>query len=274
MNRKSLIIFAFLFLLIGLITTGCEKEKIVESTEYIHDIEYVNTPADTIFKIDTVFKSDTTTTTTTVIDTVIILDSSTVSDTIFINDTTIMTITDSIAVFDTVTQIINNYDTVIIADTINTIEYNYDTLIVADTINTVEYIHDTISVTDTVQVSQNIPNEFLAFTALQYYSDPMVIEATTAEYGITGGYIFYLSAYQHSMTKQSTSVYDIYGYIDFWTTDWSDFYAYEYYWRMTYIGGDPADPLNWQISDPPAFNSSNTPGLNVIQKNEDANLLK
>ncbi len=258
MVRKPLIIFAFLFLLLGLIISGCDKERIVESTEYIHDIEYVQIPADTVFKIDTVFKLDTTTSTTTIFDTVIIQDSSTVTDTIFLNDTTVVTITDSIIVFDTITQTINNYDTVIISDTINTIEY----------------IHDTISITDTVQVNQNTPNEFLAFTALQYYSDPIVIEQTTFDYGITNGYIFYLSAYRHSMTKQSSSVYDIYGYIDFWTTNWSDFYAYEYYWRMTYTGGDPADPLNWQISDPPALSSSNTPGLHVIQKNEDANLLK
>ena len=47
MIRSAVLITALIILAMILALPGCEKEKIVESTEYIHDIEYVELPADT-----------------------------------------------------------------------------------------------------------------------------------------------------------------------------------------------------------------------------------
>ena len=66
------------------------------------------------------------------------------------------------------------------------------------------------------------------------------------------------------MTVQSSSVYDIYGYIDYWAPEWADFYSFEYYWRMTYTGGDPTNPNNWDISEPPGYVPNFQPGINMI----------
>ena len=94
--------------------SGCDKEKITESTEYIHDIEYVELPPDTVLITDTVF--------------------------------------------------VGGSDTVNFTDTL----YIYDTTFTHDTIVTV--------ITDTVLTSQCAPNEYLALSALQYYSDPLVLD--------------------------------------------------------------------------------------------------
>jgi len=64
-------------------------------------------------------------------------------------------------------------------------------------------------------------------------------------------------------SSPSTGVYDFYGYIDYWTPDWSGYYLLEYYWRMTYLGGDPTDPNNWRLSDPPAGASGRDSGLKL-----------
>lgn len=176
---------------------GCEKEKIVESTEYIHDIEYVESPPDTVYRVDSVFSSDTVTIHT----------------------------TDTVIVFDTVVQ--------------------------------VEYIHDT------VLTYQCDPNEYLAIAALQYYTDPLVIELVNQEYGYDDGWVFYLSSFQLDLNPVSSDVYDIYGYIDYWTPDWSGFYPLEFYWRLTYTGGDPADLNNWQLSEPISAAADRRPGVRL-----------
>ena len=72
------------------------------------------------------------------------------------------------------------------------------------------------------------------------------------------------STFQLDLTKTSSDIYDIYGFIDYWTPDWSGFYALEFYWRMTYKGGDPADPLNWELSEPATSPGNLQPGLKVI----------
>jgi hypothetical protein len=205
----ALLLGIFIFMAV----TGCDKERIVESTEYIHDIEYVELPPDTVLKIDTVFSSD------------------------------------SVIIYST--------DTLILYDTVAQVSYIYDTVFSHDTIVTV--------ITDTVQMTQCTPNEYLAVTALQYYSDPLVLDLINQEFGINSGWIFYLSAFQLDVTAQSTNVYDIYGYIDYWTDDWSGFYAIEFYWRLTYISGDPAHPGSWQMSDPPTAAPGFKSGIKIIQ---------
>ena len=103
----------------------------------------------------------------------------------------------------------------------------------------------------------------MALTAMQYHTDPLVIALVTAEFGITEGWIFYLSAFQSDFTKQGTSTYDIYGIIDFNTTDFSGAYLIEYFWRMQYTGGDPGDPTNWDILEPPMVSDNFKPGLTI-----------
>ena len=197
---------------------GCNKEKIVTSTEYIHDIEYVETPPDTVFFVDTVVTHDS----------VLVY----AVDTVVLIDTTIQTIVDT----------------------------------VIDTVVTVEHHYDTVVITDTVLTAQCSPNEHFAFAAVQYYSDPLVIELVYQEFGLTDGWVFYLSEFQSDLTVQSSSVYDIYGLIDYWTTDWSGFHPFEYYWRVSFLGGDPADVNNWELSEPPSGASVGTqPGLRVLK---------
>lgn len=188
-----------------LTVAGCDKEKIVESTEYVHNTEYVELPPDTVLLVDTVFTSD--------------------------------------SVFNT--------------DTVVQVDYVYDTVHVYDTVTNV--------ITDTVLMNQCTPNEYLALAALQHYSDPLVMELINQEFNLTDGWIFYLSALQLDLTKHSPEVYDIYGYIDYWTVDWSGFYPLEFYWRLTYSGGDPADPNNWNMSDPPGGAPGYQPGIKMVQ---------
>jgi len=236
-----------------LAVAGCDKEKVVQSTEYVR--EYVQLPPDTVLQIDTVTVSE--------------------SDTVYAVDTVVQThyVVDTVQVHDTVTTVEQHFDTVtvidttFIVDTVETVEnhYYYDTVTVVDTIVTVQNHYDTVNVVDTVYASQCTPNEYLAFAALQYYSDPMVIDAINSEFGVNDGWVFYLSAYQHEVTRQSADTYDIYGLIDYWTPDWSGFYAFEFYWRMHYVGGDPADHSNWEIFEPPGAAPGFEPGLNLSQ---------
>nr|MBN2277397.1 hypothetical protein [candidate division Zixibacteria bacterium] len=214
--KKTLIIAVLLAgFLLFLLVSGCDKERIVESTEYIHDIEYVESPPDTVFMIDTVYNHDSTTVNTT------------------------------------------------------------DTVLIIDTVTQVTYIHDTVTVIenhyDTIQVTQYSPNEYLAIAALQYYTDPMVIDFIYDEFGYDDGWVFYLSSFQLDLTRQSSGVYDIYGYIDYWTPDWSGYYPLEFYWRMVYTGGDPADPDNWDLTDPPSSVAVHTPGIKLTTGNTAAN---
>jgi hypothetical protein len=226
MTRKLLTLSLATILLLILLATGCDKEKIVESTEYIHDVEYIQLPPDTVLRFDTV----------------IINDSITVHD------------VDTVLAWDTVVQVNHVYDTVVVNHTV----------IVHDTVVTVQQHYDTTILIDTVTVQQCTPNQNLAYTALEYYSDELVIQFINQEFGYTDGWVFYLSAYQSEITRQSATVYDLYGYIDYWTPDWSGYYPLEFFWRMTFTGGDPADPDNWAISEPPAAApSGHTPGVRV-----------
>jgi len=197
----------------ALLLAACDKEKLVESTEYVHDIEYVELPADTIYRVDTVFSNDSVT--------------------------------------------IEQVDTVVMSDTIVQVDYVYDTVVITDTLE--------VTVTDTLETLQCNPNEYFAVAALHYYCDPLVIQFINQEFGLNDGWIFYLSTFQLGLTKQSSNVYDIHGYIDYWTPDWSGFYPLEFYWRMTFTGGDAADVDNWQLDSPPAAVSNYQPGFKLVQ---------
>ncbi|MCX6834089.1 MAG: hypothetical protein NTW07_02965 [candidate division Zixibacteria bacterium] len=233
MTRKFLALSTMTVLLLVLLAAGCDKEKIVESTEYVHDIEYVQLPPDTVIHFDTVR----------------------VSDSVTVHDV------DTVIIRDTVVQVNHVHDTVIVNHTVT----------VHDTVVTVQHHYDTTVVIDTVVTQQCTPNQNLAYTALEKYSDAQVIDFINQEFGYTDGWVFYLSAYQSSVTPRSASVYDIGGYIDYWTPDWSGYYPLEFNWRMTFTGGDPADPDNWDISEPPASApSEHAPGIRLVPKRADA----
>ena len=231
--KRLYVIAALMIVLSPLIfMAGCEKEKIVESTEYVHDIEYVEMPADTVFQFDTV-----------------IVEGSSPDDG-----------TDTVFVTDTVVQTDNVYDTVVVSDTVVQTEYVYDTVV------TVDHQYDTVTVTDTVEtvIQQCDPNEYFAAAALHNYCDPLVLEFINQEFQIDDGWIFYLSTFQLDLQSPASGVYDMYGYIDYWTPDWSGFYPLEFYWRMVYLGGDPANMANWEITLPPAT-ASHSPGVRLSQ---------
>jgi hypothetical protein len=229
---KRLLVLSLPFLLLSLVPlfSGCDKERIVTSTEYIEKVEYVAGPTDTVI----------------------------VRDTIFMFDSVAVQITDTITIVDTVFSQSTIHDTVFVHDTVTTVQHHYDTTIVTvtvtDTVVSVQHHYDT------VEVVSYQPNGALAFAALQAYNDPMVISLINQEYGYNDGWIFYLSTYQVDLTQQSAGVYDIYGYIDYWTPDWSGFLPLEFYWRMTYTGGDPGDPNNWTLSEPTS-SAGHAPGL-------------
>lgn len=199
---------------------GCDKEKIVESTEYVHDVQYIQLPPDTVRLIDTVFN----------------------------NDSVIVHVVDTVHVMDTITQTNHVYDTVVVTQ-------NH---------------YDTTYLVDTVTLTQCNPNEYLAIEALEYYSDELVLQFAYEQFGYDDGWVFYLSSFQLELSKVSSSVYDIYGYIDYWAPDWSGYYPLEYYWRMTYTGGDPANLNNWEISDPPAKSGTHVPGIRLIENPTEA----
>lgn len=219
------LVFVAIILVVGsllALVTGCDKERIIESTEILHEIEYIELPPDTVYQIDTVTTND--------------------SITIYITDT--------VTVHDTVIQIQQVFDTITVHDTVVTIQYQYDTTIVTDTILTVRCD----------------PNKQFAVAALHYHSDPLVILFINAQFGYTDGWILYLSSLQLNLAERSPNVYDIAGYIDFWAPDWSGYYPLEFYWRMVFNGGDPADPLNWQIMEPSGSPAGFQPGLSLTPK--------
>lgn len=187
--KTLVLLIAALFTLgLLLLVHGCTKERIVESSEIIKDIQYITLPPDTIFVVDTVSSRDTVTVRVT----------------------------------------------------------------------------DTITVRDTVETVRCDPNDLLAMAALEYHTDPLVLDFINQEFGINDGWIFYLSAFQVDLVQASPAVYDIYGYIDYWTPDWSSYYPLEFLWRLTYTGGDPGDPRNWQQSDPPAAVAGRQPGIKLV----------
>ncbi len=241
MTKTISIIASLLLLSLVLLTGGCDKERIVETTEYIEQIEYIE-QTDTVFRVDT----------------------------IVVNDSVPVGTTDTVHIYDTVSTVNTVYDTTYIHDTVNTVQYQYDTVTVTvnhyDTVTVTHWdtIQNTILQIDTVFTNQCSPNEYLAIEALQQYSNSLVMEFINAEFGYSDGWVFYLSTVQSDLTIQSSSVYDIYGFIDYWTPEWDAYYPLEYYWRMTYTGGDPADANSWQLAEPPAATAGNTqPGLKM-----------
>jgi hypothetical protein len=182
---------------------------------------------DTVFRVDTVFNSDGSPAQT--IDTVL------VQDTVEVSDTVTVTETDYI------------YDTTMIYDTV-TVEHNY---------------YDTVVVTDTVETVRCDANEYFAFAAMQNYCDPLVIQFINQEFGYTDGWIYYLSMFQSDIAAVSSNVWDIYGYCDYWTPDWTGYYPLEYYWRLTFTGGDPANLANWQMAEPPTMTAGYRPGIKL-----------
>ena len=221
--RRFLFVAISLSLILALsFLAGCDKEKIVESSEIVRDTEYITLPPDTIVLTDTVFVSD--------------------SVNVHTVDTVVVTNTD------TIIQINNVYDTVTITVT----------------------VHDTITVTsvDTVLTVQCDPNEYTAMGALQYHCDPLVMQIILQEFGLNNGWIYYLTSNQLAFTRQSATVYDIYGYIEYWTTDWSGYYPLEFNWRLTFTGTDPGDPTHWSMSEPPVA----SPGLRIIPKTTEAQM--
>jgi len=159
MKKSIFMIIIAAGLLLLAVLAGCDKEKIVESTEYIETTEYVQLPPDTVTIVDTVFSSDS----------------------VDIHSTDTVTVTDTV------------YQTNYVHDTVTNTEYVYDT------ITTTEYVYDTV-----VQTSY-APNEFTAFGALQYYTDPLVFEFINSEFGLSDGYIFYISAFQMETTQLSAN---------------------------------------------------------------------
>ena len=217
--RRILLVGALALTLASLIlTAGCDKEKIVSNTEYVHDIEYVTLPPDTIIHFDTVL----------------------VDDSVVVHDTDTILLLDTVIINNTITV----HDTVVVNHTI--IDY--------DTITVVQHHYDTVTVT------QAAANESLAFTAMEAYVNSLVIDFINTEFGYTDGWVFYLTVHQADVVRQSATMYDLYGYIDYWTPDWSGYYPLEFGYRMTFTGSDPANPNDWDISEAPATGSSPHPG--------------
>lgn len=229
---KKMLIF-LLLPVIAVLIFGCEKEKIITSTEYIHDIEYLEGPTDTVFVMDTLVRVDT----------------------LVQHDSTIVYTHDTIIIVDTI--VVASTDTLFIT------EYVFDTVTVHDTVTVVETIYDTITIVDTVVMEENLPHVNLAFASMGYHADQEVLDFIKEAFGYSDGWVYYLSLAMTFTSSPSTGIYDFYGYIDYWTPDWSGYYLLEYYWRMTYLGGEPTDPNNWRLSDPPAGASGRAGGLKL-----------
>lgn len=194
MKRFHLLFWGGLILAMALLVlgSGCTKERIVESTQYVKDVEYVQLPGDTVLEIHTV----------------------------------------------------------------------YDTITV--------HTSDTVRLVDTVGSSGSEPNQLLAIAAMQYYTDPQVLEFAQSEFGLNDGWIFYLSSFQLAAEQAAPGVYDLAGYIDFWAPDWSGYYPLEFMWRLTYKGGDASVPSNWVQSEPPSAVAGHQPGMRRITAAERA----
>ena len=235
--------FLPLVTLIFIISTfyGCDKEKIVTTTETVHETEYVELPPDTIHVADTLYLSD--------------------SITINITDTIVIQTTDTLNFNTTDTLFLTNTDTLTVYDT------THQTHFLIDTVEIVNNVYDTVTVTVTDTILQNnmTPDAYYAYSALQFHTDPAVLQFINTEFGVAEGWILYLSAFQNNVTNPSVGVFDFVGVIDYWTTDWASYYPLEYAWRVTYKSGDPSNPQNWQLSDPPAAVNGNQGGISLIK---------
>jgi hypothetical protein len=227
-NMKRLVVTGIILALAPVVVflTGCDKEKIVTSTEYVHDTKYIELPGDTVFRIDTLYHSD--------------------------------------------SVLVHDVDTIRIHDTIRTTIYVHDTVV------TVHNHYDTITVTrtDTVFQNQYSAGADLAVAALQNQTTPMVFDFIAQEFSLSGGWVMYLASEQMDIAHPSANIYDIYGYLEYWTTDWASYYPMEFYWRLTYTGGDPADLNNWEMSEPPTPVANHQPGISPFQKTQPIQLMQ
>ncbi len=235
--KKFILALAILTILVFLaLMPGCDKQKTITSTEYIKEIEYIEKPADTVLIFDTLFTIDT----------------------LFQYDTTyIGEGTDTIIVLDTVFN--STTDTLIITENI------YDTVMVIDTVTVAINHYDTVTVNsvDTVTLSQCEPFVQFAFAALQYYGNAEILDFINSEFGYNDGWIYFLSISQSDLQSPSYGVYEIYGYANYWTVEFDAYYPLEYFWKVTYLDGDPSDPDNWELSEPPARTSGKTGGVKL-----------
>ncbi len=242
MKRIALIGLILLTLAAALFVANCTREKTVESTEYVHDIKYVDSPPDTIVRLDTILRADT-----------VKLAS---KDTVRVVDTvhTTNTVHDTVRV----TQLVHDTVrvTVTVHDTVVTVKTHFDTV--------------TVTVTDTVLKTQAVPNAVLAISAMEFQTDPLVYNYVAQNVGDTGGWVLYLSPAQMAVSPVSSGVYDITSYVDYYAADFSGDYPMYVKWRMTYQSGDPSNPSSWQMSNPPGAVS---PGLTTAQRGSAAHLL-
>ena len=185
---------------------------------------------------------------------------------------------DTVSVVDTVLQIYTvgggSIDTVTLVDTVHQVTWDtvvvnnfiYDTTVVTvtvvDTVTQTVHHYDTVTVVDTVETNVSLPYAHFAWTALPFHADPLVLEFINAEFGYTEGWIYYLSFAQSTFENPEAGVYDFCGYIDYWLPDFSGYYPLEYCFRMTYVGTDPADPMNWELIDTPASPGTD-PGIRL-----------
>ncbi len=229
---------AVALLAVALFSNSCDKEKIVQSTEKV--TEYIQLPPDTVTVTVTV----------------------TEKDTVFLTDSIFVGETDTVRIHDTIRTTVTVHDTVI------TVQHHYDTTVVLDTVVQVQVVnhYDTTVVIDTVLRTQCNPSAITAIGAMASKTDPMVIDFINEEFGFDDGWVLYLSPEMMEVIQVSTNVYDIYGYIDYWTPDWSGFYPFEMGWRLTYVSGDPANPASWQMVEPPAGTSSHRSGLQRVDR--------
>ncbi len=232
-------LWPLLFLMIlALAFVSCENKERITETEYVHDIQYIESPPDTVLRIDTLFTADT----------LILI------DTVFTGGG------DTIVQYDTVLRVDTVYNSSV--DTVTVTQVIHDTTRIYDTINVVNTVYDTVFSVDTVLQQANAPYVQFAFAALQYQADPAVIDFINSEFGYDDGWVYYLSIAMSDISSPSTGVFDFYGYIDYWSPDFSGYYPLEYYWRITLVGDNPADPDDWQISDPPSAPKKN-PGVSL-----------
>lgn len=164
-------------------------------------------------------------------------------------------------------------DTVYMVDTVSGLDtliiHNVDTVRRTDTVRVNVTVHDTViktvnhydTVTVTVNVPSFVPTPATAVHAMQALTDPQVLQFASDNFGQNDGWVFYLSPQQMEVTPSSAKVWDIYAYVDYWSNDFSGYYPLEVYWRMTYKSGDPTDPNNWTMTDPPAAVSGRPTGV-------------
>jgi hypothetical protein len=221
---RSKILLAGLTIMTALLLLyGCNnKERIVQSTQYVHDITYL-TDTVTYYRVDTVFKG---------------------SDTIRIHSYDTVKVVDTIRSKDTVKITVTVHDTTVVT------RNHYDT------------VTTTVTVHDTIVKTQWVPTQQMAVVAMQIQTDPQVLDYAAQQFGVSGGWTFYNSPGQMTISKVSTGVYDISAYVDYWTTDFSGYYPLEVLWRMTYKSGDPSIATNWTMADPPAAPGIK-PGINI-----------